>query len=217
MTNQIKIPDTMVQQTIEALRNNGFEVWLVPTQQAAEQLFWNQIFQELKPHKVSWGDSLTLHSLDILSKLRQSPEVELIQTFGAHLSHREQINNRKKALSADLFLSGSNAITMNGQIVNLDMIGNRIAGIAFGPRKVVIFSGVNKIVKNMDAAFARIRSIAAPLNAKRHADIKTPCQRTGICSDCNSPHRICNSWLITEKSYPVHRTKIILINNALGL
>lgn len=217
MNNQIEITDDMIKQTTKALIHNGYEVFLVPTEQAAMQLFWNQILPELKPQTIAWGDSLTLHGLDILPKLEQSTNIDLIETFGVDLSHREQIINRKTALSADLFLTGTNAVTMRGQLVNLDMIGNRIAGITFGPRNVVIFVGVNKIVENLDAAFERIRSIAAPQNAKRHGDIKTPCQVTGICTDCSSPYRICNSWLITEKSYPINRIKIILINQTLGL
>jgi L-lactate utilization protein LutB len=205
-----------VTRTIEALRRNGFDVWFVNNQQEAEQLFWDSIFHEINPSTVSWGDSLTLHALEIIPKLRQSEGVQLIETFGEELSWREQINNRKTALSSDMFLTGTNAITTKGQLVNLDMIGNRVAGIAFGPRKVVIFVGINKVVETIDEAMSRIKSIAAPMNAKRHTDLKTPCQVTGKCMECNSPQRICNSWLITEKSYPSGRIKIIIINEQLG-
>jgi hypothetical protein len=115
-----------------------------------------------------------------------------------------------------MFLTGTNAITIKGQLVNLDMIGNRVAGIAFGPKKVIIFVGVNKIVETIDEAMTRIKSIAAPMNAIRHTDLKTPCQKTGKCMECNSPHRICNTWLITEKAYPQGRIKIIIIDEKLG-
>ena len=115
-----------------------------------------------------------------------------------------------------MFLTGTNAVTIKGQLVNLDMIGNRVAGIAFGPKKVVIFIGVNKIIENIDEAINRIKTIAAPLNAKRHAEFKTPCQIIGECIDCKSEKRLCNIWTITEKSYPIGRIKIILINEQLG-
>lgn len=96
------------------------------------------------------------------------------------------------------------------------MIGNRVAPLAFGPRNVVLFIGKNKIVKDLDEALKRIRTISAPLNAKRHDDLKTPCQKAGVCSDCKSPQRICNTWTITEKSYPKNRIKIILIDEEHG-
>jgi len=212
-----KSTESSILKTIDSLRANGFDVWFANNQDEAVQIFWDEIFSKIKPEIVSWGDSLTLHGLDIISKLQQAPNVELIEPFGENLTWREQINNRKKALSSDLFLTGTNAITTKGQLVNLDMIGNRIAGIAFGPKKVVIFAGVNKIVENLDAAIDRIKSTAAPQNAKRHKDeLKTPCQSTGECTDCHSPQRICNIWQITEKSYPVNRIKIILINEHLG-
>ncbi|MTI79786.1 MAG: lactate utilization protein [Firmicutes bacterium] len=205
-----------ITKTISSLNSNGFDVWFANSQFEAIQIFWNEIFNKINPQTVSWGDSLTLHSLGIVDKLQQLQDVELIETFGNHLTRREQIFNRKKALSADMFLTGTNAITNKGQLVNLDMIGNRAAAIAFGPRNVVIFVGINKVVENIDTAMCRIRSIAAPMNAKRHTDFETPCQETGKCSDCSSPQRICNTWVITEKSYPIGRIKIILINEQLG-
>jgi len=148
--------------------------------------------------------------------LRNKDSIEFIDTFDESDSWKDQINKRKKALTADLFLTGTNAITKKGQLVNLDMIGNRVAPLAFGPRNVVLFIGKNKIVNDLDEAMNRIRTISAPLNAKRHEDLKTPCQKTSICCDCKSPQRICNTWTITEKSYPKNRVKIILIDEELG-
>lgn len=211
------MPDnTKIQQTIDSLKSNGFEVWYAGNHIEAEKLFWSEIFTETNPDTVSWGDSLTLHSTKILSKLKESNSIELIETFGEHLTREQKNNNRKRALSCDMFLTGSNAVTISGQLVNLDMTGNRVAGITFGPKTVVIFVGVNKIVNSIDEAMNRIKTIAAPLNAKRHAEFKTPCQTTGECIDCKSPKRLCNVWTITEKAYPAGRIKIILINEPLG-
>lgn len=207
----IKIDDT-----IKALRSNGFHVWLGNDRAEAQKIFWEEIFHAANPKVVSWGDSLTLHSMNIIPKIKEMEDVELIETFGEHLTWREQIYNRKRALSSDMFLTGTNAVTTRGQLVNIDMIGNRVAGIAFGPRNVIIFVGINKIVENLDEAMDRIKSTAAPMNAIRHKDLKTPCQVTGKCMDCSSPHRLCNTWTITEKSYPVGRIKVVLINEALG-
>ena len=118
-------------------------------------------------------------------------------------------------MTVDLFLTGTNAITAQGQLVNLDMIGNRVVALTFGPEYVVLFAGRNKIVKDRDEAFQRIKTIAAPMNSKRHPNFILPCQKTGIFQDCRSPQRICNTWTITEKSFPKHRVKIILIDEDL--
>ena len=124
---------------------------------------------------------------------------------------------RRQALHADLFLTGTNALTVKGQLVNLDMIGNRTGGILFGPKNVVLFIGINKITDDIEAAMHRIRTIAAPRNAMKHEGFRTPCRKTGVCMDCNSPDRICNVWTITEKCFPAGRIKVILIRQELGL
>lgn len=216
MNNDYTPTDIKITKTISSLKSNGFEVWFANNHLEAEQLFWKEIFNKVNPSTVSWGDSLTLHSTEIIPRLKETHGVELIETFGEHLTREQQIHNRRMAFLCDMFLTGTNAVTIKGQLVNLDMLGNRVAGIAFGPKAVVIFIGVNKIVEDIDKAMNRIKTIAAPLNAKRHTDFKTPCQITGECVDCKSPKRLCNTWTITEKSYPTGRIKIILINEQLG-
>jgi hypothetical protein len=100
--------------------------------------------------------------------------------------------------------------------VNLDMMGNRIGGITFGPKNVIILLGRNKIVPDLDDAMFRIKNYVAPINAMR-LDMNTPCSKTSYCEECKSPDRICNTWTITEKSFPKGRVKIVLINEDLGL
>ena len=123
---------------------------------------------------------------------------------------------RRKSLLADLFITGSNAVTEGGILVNLDMTGNRACAINFGPKHVVILVGRNKIVSELEDAMVRIRNYAAPANAMR-LEKKTPCVKTSYCEDCNSPERICNVWTITEKSFPRGRIRVVLINQDLGL
>jgi hypothetical protein len=113
-------------------------------------------------------------------------------------------------------LTGTNAVTEGGQLVNLDMTGNRTGGIAFGPKHVVIVVGRNKIVADLEEAFYRIKNYAAPTNAMR-LNKKTPCVKTSHCEECKSPDRICNTWSIMEKSFPKGRIKVVLINADLGL
>jgi hypothetical protein len=126
------------------------------------------------------------------------------------------LERRRRSLLVDLFITGTNAVTETGKLVNLDMTGNRVAGITFGPRNVIILAGRNKVVPDIEDAMQRIKNYAAPANAMR-LDKKTPCVKTSICEECRSLDRICNTWTITEKSFPKGRIKIVLINEDLGL
>ncbi len=201
---------------IKQLERNNFEVFYAENVSAAKTLFETEILKKGNFSSVSYADSLTMQATEVLDLLRNQSSIKFIETFDNNDSWETRINQRRKALDVDLFLTGTNAVTENGQLVNLDMIGNRVAALTFGPRNVVLFIGKNKIVKNLDDAFKRIKTISAPLNAKRHENFKTPCQKTGVCANCRSPQRICNTWTITEKSYPPRRIKIILIGEELG-
>ena len=178
--------EAIIEKTVAALRRNHFEVFIATDKEDARRIFFNEIFPHLQVESVSWGDSETMKATGVLDELRKHPELAVINTFAPDMSRAQKIYWRRKALTADLFLSGSNAVTQKGQLVNLDMIGNR-------------------------------RTIAAPRNAMRHEGFRTPCRKTGVCMDCNSPDRICNVWSITEKSFPAGRIKIVLIREELGL
>lgn len=203
--------------TIKALEKNNFEVFFVQNRDEARKVFFNTIFPEIQPASVSWGDSMTMKATGVLEEIEKRTDCVFIQTLGEHYTLMQKTYWRRKALEADLFLTGTNALTQQGQLVNVDMIGNRVAGLTFGPEHVVLFIGVNKIVANIEEAMQRIRSEAAPLNAIRHTALRTPCQKTHTCMNCKSPDRLCNTWVITEKSFPAKRIKIILINESLGL
>ena len=205
-----------LKQTIRQLELNNFEVHLAFDAEEAYGVFKDTILSKLDVKTASYGDSLTLKKTGVLDLLRNDEKITFIETFDKEASREQNIENRRQALHTDLFVTGTNAITEAGQLVNLDMVGNRIGGITFGPKNVVLFVGVNKIVENLDAAFKRIRTIAAPMNMKAHEGLNTPCQKTGECHNCHSEHRICNTWTITEKSYPKKRVKIILIDEKLG-
>ena len=206
----------ILHKVINRLQQNNFEVFFAENLLKAKEIFENIILKNIRFSGVSYADSVTLHKTGVLDLLKSMNSIEFIDTFNPEDSWKDQIYQRKKALTADLFLTGTNAITESGQLVNLDMVGNRVAALAFGPRNVVLFVGKNKIVKDLDEAFKRIKNISAPINAKRHENFNTPCIKTGICIDCKSALRICNTWTITEKSYPKHRIKIILIDQELG-
>ena len=207
----------IIDKTIAALRHNHFEVFFAHNTAEASAIFFRDIFPGLQVETVSWGDSETMKATGVLNELQKNPELSVIDSFAPGMSRKQKIYWRRQALFTDLFLTGSNALTQKGQLVNLDMIGNRVGGITFGPKHVVLFIGINKITANLEEAMHRVMTIAAPRNAIRHEGFRTPCHKTGVCMDCNSPDRICNVWTITEKSYPAGRIKVILIGEELGL
>ncbi|RPI79733.1 MAG: lactate utilization protein [Desulfobacteraceae bacterium] len=201
----------------QALEKNHFEAYIAETPAAAKEIILGQILPKIGARTASWGDSMTLQAVGILDELRSNPEIDFLETFDQSVSRAEVIERRRKAFLVDLFLTGTNAVTETGMLVNLDQVGNRVAALTFGPRHVVITVGRNKIVADLDEAMKRIKDYAAPVNAMRHPDLKTPCVKTSYCMDCKSPDRICNTWVITEKSYPPGRIKVILINREMGL
>lgn len=207
--------DVPLEQVAEALRHNGFETYVVPDASRAKELFFEIVARE-QPASISWGGSMTLDEAGILRALEEQSQIPVIVTGGSSLSPEEKLENRRRALTCALFVTSSNAITAQGQLVNLDGIGNRVAALAFGPRSVVVIAGKNKIAPSLAGAMDRVKNYAAPMNIRRFADIQTPCKKTGRCHDCNSESRICNVWAITEKSRPSGRIKVILVDESLG-
>ncbi|MDR0540381.1 MAG: lactate utilization protein, partial [Spirochaetaceae bacterium] len=132
-------------------------------------------------------------------------------------SPEERAKLQHEALSCGTFLTGANAISEDGQLVNIDGMGNRIAAMIYGPRQVIVIAGMNKVVKTADDAIQRARTVAAPLNAQRFDTLKTPCAKTGSCADCKSPDSICTYIVTTRLSKPAGRIKVLLIGEDLGL
>jgi len=118
-------------------------------------------------------------------------------------------------LSCDLFLSSSNAVTMNGELVNIDGAGNRVNSITYGPGKVILVSGYNKLVDDVQDAIKRIKNVVTPMNARR-LKIDVPCAKTGKCSDCNSPQRMCRAMVILERKPLLTDILVILVGEELG-
>ena len=122
----------------------------------------------------------------------------------------------KNCLLADVFITGANALSMDGQMVNIDGNGNRVAAIVYGPESIIVIAGMNKVMDTLEAAMIRARTIAAPMNKQRFSQ-QTPCEITGTCADCKSEGCICNQILITRNSKPAGRIKIVLVGEELGL
>jgi L-lactate utilization protein LutB len=200
-----------------ALESNNFEVYLADDRQAACKIALEDIIPKLNAKSISWGGSMTFLAADgLYDQLKDNEKFEVLDTFDKSGSSEQMLERRRQALLVDLFITGTNAVTEAGQLVNLDMIGNRICALTFGPKWVIIIVGRNKLVANLDEAMNRIKDYVAPANSMR-LDKKTPCTKTSYCEECKSPDRICNTWTITEKSFPKGRVKVVLINEELGL
>lgn len=206
---------TRLEKCKEALEGNNFQVYLVASSAEARKTVLEEILPKIEAKSVSWGGSATFVATGLYEAFRSNPEMQVIDTFEKNVTREEVIERRRQALLVDLFVTGTNAVTESGHLVNLDMIGNRVGAITFGPKHVLVLSGRNKVVEDVADAMFRIKNYAAPVNAIR-LEKKTPCAKTTACEDCSSPDRICNSWTITEKSYPKNRIKIVLINEDLG-
>jgi len=198
------------------LEENNFEVFFAQNIVEARTVVEKKIIPAIKPKSVSWGGSMTFNATGLYDILKKDSSIKVIDTYDKNISSEEILERRRQSLLVDLFLTGTNAVTEDGQLVNLDMIGNRVAGITFGPKNVIVFIGRNKIVPDLENAMLRIKNYAAPINTMRLGK-KAPCAQTSYCEECKSPNRICNIWTIIEKSFPKGRIKVVLINEEFGL
>ena len=163
---------------------------------------------------VSVGGSMTLFDLGIIDYLRGG-RYEFLDRYKQGLSPADIEDIYRRSFFADAYFTSTNAITEEGELYNVDGTGNRVAAMLYGPKKVIVIVGTNKIVQNMDEAIKRVREIAAPLNRKR-LNRKTPCVKVGHCMDCNSPERICNEYTVIKRQRDKNRMHVIFINENTG-
>lgn len=207
--------EELLQQCKNKLERHGFRVFTAGTTMEARPILENLI-DEFSPNSASYGDSMTLRATGILDSLANNPSIRFYDGFQPGMPREERWEIRRRGMIADLFLTGINAVCADGTLYWVDMVGNRIAPIAFGPKHVVLIAGINKITATPEEARKRLQEIA-PLNAQRHPDFKTPCMVTGSCHNCNSPDRLCNAYLTMARSYPRHRITVILTREEAGL
>ena len=159
---------------------------------------------------VTMGGALSAHEIGL---------VDAIKGGSYNFIDRDKAADKRAAMlaayDADVFLSGINALTEDGVLVNIDGNSNRVSAIAQGPKKVIFIAGMNKVCSDLDGAMKRARNVAAPINAQRFG-LSTPCAKTGACMDCKSPDTICCQFLITRYSRHKDRIHVILVNDALG-
>jgi hypothetical protein len=159
--------------------------------------------------------SMTAGGMGLWEAIAALPEVNLIDPYRPELTREEGLELRRQGLTADVMVAGTNAITLDGRLVNLDGMGNRVAAMAFGPKKVILVVGMNKVAPDLESAIARVKHYAAPINNIRYG-LKNPCVETGLCSDCRSPQRICNMWSTIEGHMIKDRIHVKLVGEFLG-
>lgn len=219
---------------IEAMHRRHFRAQFVPDRTHALAAIMAQIPDGKTVFRT---DSVTLDQIGLVEALRARGSNTLLypqekdgqgnNIHGDYDTNKElYFKLQREVFTSDIYITGANAITMDGIIMSTDGGGNRVAPMIFGPRKVILVVGVNKIVDDRDAAFKRIRDFCAPVNVKRHLDMHNrpwygdlPCASTGICTDCDHPRRICNYTAILESSLPrvADRINVVIVGEALGI
>ena len=166
-----------------------------------------------KDATIGWGGCKSVQQIGLLDALKAGNYHTYDRDTAATLEERTKIS--KKCQTADVFLTGANAISLDGQMVNIDGIGNRVAAIVYGPDTVLVVAGMNKVVDSLEDAVTRARTIAAPVNNQRF-DNQNPCKTTGSCGNCKCETCICNQILITRNCRPAGRIKFIIVGEDLG-
>jgi hypothetical protein len=204
--------EKQVERTINALKKNNFEALFVPDSKGA----LGEVMKQIPDGStVGVGGSVTLTQIGLLDALERR-NVQLIWPIQQAKNMDERMELFRKSFSSDFFLTSTNAITEDGKLFNVDATGNRVGAMFIGPKKTIVVSGVNKIVRDIGAAEKRVREWTAPQNAKR-LNRKTPCVETGVCADCSSPDRICNIYVTLAKKPARTEVVVILVGEKLGI
>lgn len=200
-----------IEKTMKALKTNGIDATFITSREALLQ----QLEILTKPgDTVACGGSVTLEETGVLDYLRSGRFVFLDRYLPNNTP--EDVNKIfYQSLTSDVYFMSSNAITEDGKLYNVDRNGNRIAALTFGPKKVIVIAGYNKIVADEHAAAKRVKTIAAPKNAAR-LHLNTSCIKTGFCVECKSEDTICCYKLVTKKQAIKGRIHVLLLNEVLG-
>lgn len=213
MDSNIKwVNEEKIKRTIKSLKNNNINGYLVSSHEELIKKI-DEIVKEKST--VTCGGSMTLFETGVIDYLKSSNRYTFFNRYKEGITQDEVREIYLKAFSSDAYFSSTNAITENGEIYNVDGNGNRVAAMLFGPDKVIIVAGVNKIVPTLDDAIERNKKIAAPANAKR-LNMNTPCAKVGYCMNCSSEDRICNEYTVIKRQRNSDRMYVIFINENLG-
>jgi len=196
---------------VEALKDHGFDAHFVQTVQEARDLILSMVSGY---ETFGFGGSHTTRSLGLTEILKAKGKT-LFDHWEGNLFGEENRKIRLAQGRSDCFICSANAISATGEIVNVDAVGNRVAAMTFGPKKVIIVAGMNKVRPDLGSALERIKEVAGPMRAKS-LNLDTPCAKTGVCSDCNAPKRICEVTTILHRKPWMTDISVILVNESLG-
>lgn len=201
--------ETQASTIIKNLKKRGMDGHYCPDSKSAVELILSMIPEG---STITWGGSESLRESGLMDALKEAP-VELWDR--AQVKPEDMKAFYRKAFCADYFLMSSNAITLDGQLVNVDGNGNRVAALAYGPDHVVLLVGMNKVTADLETAVKRVQTNAAPPNTMR-LGLDTPCTKDGVCHNCFSPSRICSMLHITQFNRQPGRIQVVLVGESLG-
>ena len=210
MTPKEQRNERLAERMIKNLKRRNMEAFYCPTGKEAVKKVSELIADG---SSVTWGGSMTIREMGIPQALKERKTLEVLDRDEV-TDRTEVVKIYERAFTADVYLSSANAISEDGVIVNIDGNGNRVAAITWGPKKVIFVISLNKVVQTVEAALARARSTAAPINSARF-DIKTPCQTDGVCHNCNSPESICN-YVHFLRNSPHGKHVVVLVGEDFG-
>lgn len=197
--------------TVAALRKNNFHAEFYESRRDLLVVVREMVKPEMR---VAFGGSQTVKQLEIPELVKQLGGI-ILDHNAEGLTQEEKLEVMRQQQICDLFICSSNAISLQGELFNIDGYGNRVAAMAFGPRKVLVIAGVNKICANEESAWTRLKTVASPINFKR-LNRPNPCTVHGTCMDCNLPTRGCNIYVATRKKSPVVDMSVLILNENLG-
>ncbi|MEG1256270.1 lactate utilization protein [Clostridium sp.] len=210
-SNMKWLKENRINQTINSLKKNGINGYLVND--------YNDLIDKINEltsegDTVSCGGSMSLFETGVIEHLR-SGRYKFLDRYKEGLTKEDIKNIYRESFSADVYFTSTNAITESGELYNVDGNGNRVAAMLYGPDKVIVVVGENKIVKDINEAIVRNERIAAPANCKRLNKV-TPCAKVGHCMDCSSEDRICNEYTVIRRQGNKDRIHVIFLNEELG-
>ncbi len=203
--------ETLGQKVVQALQKNYFDAIYFPNRSEAAEYVLKYISNG---SKVGFGGSVTIKELGIAEKALERG-AKILDHNQPGLTAEEKNDIRRQQLTSDLFLCSTNAVTLDGYLVNIDGAGNRVAAMTFGPKKVIIVAGVNKITADVHTALKRIQNVASPKNNKR-LNTSNPCAVSGLCSDCQSKARTCRIYSIMKRKPLFSDITVVIVGEELG-
>ncbi len=197
---------------VKNLKSRHFEACYCATREEALETALSWIPEQ---SVISWGGAMSADQIGLTDALKNGPYRVLDRSNCKTDGERDDLYHQ--ALLSDVYLTGANALSLDGQMVNIDGTGNRVAAIVYGPQSIIVIAGMNKVCDDLDAAVARARTVAAPMNSQRLPGKQIPCAVTGTCGNCKNEDCICNQILITRRCRPAGRIKFVLVGEDLGL